>query len=424
MYLGINLSHDSSAALLDKDGTILYAVAEERISRVKNHIGIPLLSIAEIFNNFDTGTLDKVIIGSHDHLTLETVNRFLSQEKANPSNPRGRALDPFPGFIGVTNNPKKELIQFLRTASKLKACPEVEVIYLNHHDSHLGCGIPLLGQESGLILSLDGEGDGESGAISIKMRKQKMVQLARFSSLDSLGLLYAAVTKKYNFKPLHHEGKITGLAAYGKYSKMVDELMKFVAVKNGHITLRYSKKSLMQILGRASHSFGIKSTMPVSIDDIIEMIYSADGEYPDLAFAVQFVLEKSVAEIVAYWIKKTGVHNISLTGGVFANVKVNQKLSEMDEVNNVFVFPNMGDGGIAIGCIWSWMENRGLPISSNAFSSMYVGTGQETRFEYQTSEDLRTLILEENTVSNAIAQDISKSMVVAVQELWETLQFS
>lgn len=414
MYLGINLSHDSSAALLDKDGTILYAVAEERISRVKNHIGIPLLSIAEIFDNFEIRKLDKVIIGSHEHLSSETVNRFLSQEEANPSNPRGRALDPFPGFTGKINSPKKELTQFLKTSSKLRGLPETEVIYLNHHDSHLGCGIPLLGQDSGLILSLDGEGDGESGAISIKMEKQKMVQLARFSSLDSLGLLYAAVTKKYNFKPLHHEGKITGLAAYGKHSKMVDELLKFVVVENGQITLRYTKKKLMRVLGRTSHSFGIKSTVPMSIDHIIEMIYSANGNYPDLAFAVQFVLEKSVTEIVEYWIKKTGVHNISLTGGVFANVKVNQKLSEMDEVNNVFVFPNMGDGGIAIGSIWSWMENRGLPISSDAFSSMYIGTAQDTRFEYQTSADLRTLVLEGNNVSNAIAQDISKSMVVAV----------
>ena len=414
MYLGINLSHDSSAALLDKDGAILYAVAEERISRVKNHIGIPLLSIDEIFDNFDLRKLDKVIIGSHEHLTLETANRFLSQEKANPSNPVGRALDPFPGFTGVKNNPKKNLVQFLKTASKLKGCPEVEVIYLNHHDSHLGCGIPLLGQKSGLILSLDGEGDGESGAISLKMRKQKMVQLARFSSLDSLGLLYAAVTKKYNFKPLHHEGKITGLAAYGKYSQMVDELLKFVTVKNGHITLRYTKNKLMRILGRTSHSFGVKSSMPMSIDHIIEMICSANSNYPDLAFAVQFVLEKSVTEIVAYWIKETGVHNISLTGGVFANVKLNQKLSEMDDVSNVFVFPNMGDGGIAVGSIWSWMETSGLPISSDAFSSMYIGTGQEKRFEYHASEDLRTSHVEGKSVSNSIAYDISKSMVVAV----------
>jgi carbamoyltransferase len=414
MYLGINLSHDASAALMDEQGAILYAVSEERLSRVKNHIGIPLLAIAEIFDKFNIKDLDKIIIGSHEHLTSETVNKFLAQEKANPSNPRGRALDPFPGFKMASNNPKNVLSDFLKSSSKLKLSPDSELIFLNHHDSHLGCGIPSLAQESGLILSLDGEGDGESGAISIKMKNERMRKLARFSSLDSLGLLYAAVTKKYNFKPLHHEGKITGLAAYGKYSSMVDELLKFVIVENGQISLKYSKNRLMRVLGKTSHSFGITTSTPLSIDHIIEMLDDSNTNYPDLAFAVQFVLEKSVEEIVRYWIGQTGVHNISLTGGVFANVKVNQKLSEMEEVESVFVFPNMGDGGIAIGGVWSWMENRGLNISGDAFNSMYLGTTGDARLQFEKSVDLTITEFDEDEIASQIAKDISTAKVVAI----------
>ena len=414
MYLGINLSHDASAALLDERGAVLYAVSEERISRVKNHIGIPLLAIAEIFDNCDVTDLEKIIVGSHEQLTSETVNRFLAQEKANPSNPRGKALDPFPGFKVTSNNPRNALSDFLKTSSKLKMSPKSELVFLNHHDSHLGCGIPLLAQESGLILSLDGEGDGESGAISIKMKNEKMRKLARFSSLDSLGLLYAAVTKKYNFKPLHHEGKITGLAAYGEYSSMVDELLKFVIVEKGQISLKYSKNRLMRALGKTSHSFGIKSTTPLSIDNIIEMLDDSNTNYPDLAFAVQFVLEKSVEEIVRYWIRQTGVHNISLTGGVFANVKVNQKLSEMEEVENVFVFPNMGDGGIAIGGVWGWMENKDIKITEDAISSMYLGTKKDVRLEFEKSTDLVITDFHDDEIATRIAKDISSSKVVAV----------
>lgn len=412
MYLGINLSHDASAVLIDDRGAVLYAVSEERLSRVKNHIGIPLLAIEEILDNFDIKNLDKVIIGSHEHLTSDTVHRFLAQENSNPSNPRGRALDPFPGFKVTTKNPKTVLSDFLKSTSKLNL--NSEFIFLNHHDSHLGCGIPLLNQESGLILSLDGEGDGESGAISLKKKNEKLLKLARFSSLDSLGLLYAAVTKKYNFKPLHHEGKITGLAAYGEYSSMVDELLKFVIVEKGRISLRYSKSRLMRALGKTSHSFGIKSVTPLSIDHIIEMLDDSNTNYPDLAFAIQFVLEKSVEEIARYWIGQTGVHNISLTGGVFANVKVNQKLSEMDEVEKVFVFPNMGDGGIAIGGVWSWMENNELKITEDAFSSMYLGTREDVRLQYKKSTDLVVTDFHEDEVATQIAKDISSSKVVAV----------
>ncbi len=414
MYLGINLSHDASAALIDERGKVLYAVSEERLSRVKNHIGIPLLAIDEIFDNFDINDLDRVIIGSHEHLTSTTVNKFLAQETANPSNPRGRALDPFPGYITTSANPKLALSEFLMTSSRLKLKPESELIFLNHHDSHLGCGIPLLAQESGLILSLDGEGDGESGAISVKMKNERMRKLARFSSLDSLGLLYAAVTKRYNFKPLHHEGKITGLAAYGKYSSLVDDLLKFVMVKNGNITLKYSKNKIMRILNKTGHSFGIKASSPLSIDHIIEMVDDSNTNYPDLAFAVQLVLEKSVEEIVRYWIGQTQVHNISLTGGVFANVKVNQKLSEMDEVEKVFVFPNMGDGGIAIGSVWNWMENRNIDITEDAFSSMYLGTPRIDRVKFHKSRDLSISDFRDDEVAAQIAKDISSSKVVAV----------
>ena len=131
MYLGINLSHDASAALLDERGAVLYAVSEERISRVKNHIGIPLLAIAEIFDNCDVTDLEKIIVGSHEQLTSETVNRFLAQEKANPSNPRGKALDPFPGFKVTSNNPRNALSDFLKTSSKLKMSPKSELVFLN-----------------------------------------------------------------------------------------------------------------------------------------------------------------------------------------------------------------------------------------------------------------------------------------------------
>lgn len=414
MYLGLNLSHDASAAILDDGGKVLYAIAEERISRVKNHIGIPLLAIAEILENFDVKNIDRVIIGSHDHLTSQTLEKFLAQELRNPSNQRGRALDPFPSFKKVSGNPKTQLVSFLNESTNLSKNSDIEMIFLNHHDAHLGCGIPLLSGESGLIMSLDGEGDGESGAISLKPSNGKLQKLDRFSSLDSLGLLYAAVTKRYNFKPLHHEGKITGLAAYGQHSKLVDELLRFVVVENGNIKLRYTKNKVTRLLGRTGHSFGINNSRPFSIDNIIEMLDDSDTNYADLAFAVQFVLEKSVEEIVKHWIKETSVNNISLTGGVFANVKVNQRLTEMEEVEKVFVFPNMGDGGIAIGGIWSWMENSGFDIAHDAVDSMYLGTGGEDRLALESSSDLSIVDCDPSSVANQIALDISTSKVVAV----------
>lgn len=98
MYLGINLSHDASAALIDKNGEIIYAIGEERISRLKNHIGIPKLAIEEIVRENPSIEISKVIYGSHQFLQPSHLDIFLSQEDGNPSSPRGKALPVYPGY--------------------------------------------------------------------------------------------------------------------------------------------------------------------------------------------------------------------------------------------------------------------------------------------------------------------------------------
>ena len=59
MIIGVNLAHDASAALTDSSGVVLSALAEERISRKKNHIGVPRKSLQELILNVE---LDKILL--------------------------------------------------------------------------------------------------------------------------------------------------------------------------------------------------------------------------------------------------------------------------------------------------------------------------------------------------------------------------
>ena len=43
---------------------------------------------------------------------------------------------------------------------------------------------------------------------------------------------------------------------------------------------------------------------------------------------------------------------LAVAGGIFANVKLNQQLRELPNVGEVYVFPNMGDGGLSVGAAW------------------------------------------------------------------------
>ena len=69
----------------------------------------------------------------------------------------------------------------------------------------------------------------------------------------------------------------------------------------------------------------------------------------DVAAAYQHVLEVVATNLVDYWVRKTGCTNVVLSGGVTANVKMNQRIFEIPGVENLFVYPNMGDGGCGTG---------------------------------------------------------------------------
>ena len=67
----------------------------------------------------------------------------------------------------------------------------------------------------------------------------------------------------------------------------------------------------------------------------------------DIAASTQLILEKTVTKCIKNLSNKK--INIALAGGVFANVKLNQKIKELKNIKNLFIFPNMGDGGLSVG---------------------------------------------------------------------------
>ena len=68
-----------------------------------------------------------------------------------------------------------------------------------------------------------------------------------------------------------------------------------------------------------------------------------------VAAAAQAVLERAVCDFVRHWVARSGIQHLALAGGTFANVKLNQRLAELPEVRSLFIYPNMGDGGLAAG---------------------------------------------------------------------------
>jgi carbamoyltransferase len=424
MYLGLNLSHDASAALISHDGIVISAVSEERFTRLKNHIGIPVRSIEAML--VSQPHLTNVVVGTFQIPTLGDVKRFVANIESNPSNLEGTWGNPYPGFSknfianALNSNPKLVIeSQLAKVFSRFnRELPPV--IWINHHQAHLGCAFGISLGTPTLLISLDGEGDGDSGAIGLA-RSGVFDVRARIPKVDSLGNLYSAVTERYNFKAGKHEGKITGLAAYGGYSEACDILLNYVSVVNGIPEIRNVRSFKDKVSQKSRRLLGLSFNSGRTLEEIVSIAESKTDEYADLAFAIQYVLERSVIEIIDYWTNHESIYNIALAGGVFANVKLNQRIAEIESVKSVRVFPNMGDGGLSIGGVWAHMAKIGKAIPSTLVTNMYLApqtkeNDQQLMREIIQQSNYSFEILDFDDEVKNCATDVANGIVVAVHK--------
>ena len=85
-------------------------------------------------------------------------------------------------------------------------------------------------------------------------------------------------------------------------------------------------------------------------DDAYEIKGLVDKHGPEhIAAEGQRVLEEQTKEIVFPWLDKEQTRNLSCAGGVFLNVKLNQRIWESGKVEHHHIYPNAGDSGLAAG---------------------------------------------------------------------------
>ncbi len=163
----------------------------------------------------------------------------------------------------------------------------------------------------------------------------------------SLGTFYEAVTSGLGFRPSRHEGKIVGLAAYGDPAVLKDVLLARFDQQPG--------------------TFRILESNNVYFTRLLA------GQFPkiDVAAAYQYVLEQVACRYVGHYLRTTGLRNLVLSGGVVANVKLNQRLKELPDVDSIFIHPNMGDGGCGTG--GALLAFAGNPVLREPLPNVFLG---------------------------------------------------
>jgi len=399
--LGISPLDKDSTVTLVEDGVITYAAAEERFTRIKLQDGFPwraLENALEATGN-TTNDIDRVVYPfltsqeetllfernldkERDFLDVEEINSTTDELRdARSRIPSGRA--PVPGLSDPNERNDKSLLKTIayrvlasesvisrnvakrgsarwgREASAFhsqwqqqleSALCELglagKLRRVEHHLSHAANAYYTSGFEDALVVTLDGYGSGLSGSVSVG-RGGCIERIHDQEYPHSLGTFYESVTSALGFKPSRHEGKIVGLAAYGDVNVLGDVLRRRFVTANG--------------------GFRIVETNNVYFARLLA------SQFPkiDVAAAYQRVLEEVAAAYVSQYISRTGLRNLVLSGGVVANVKLNQRLREIDGVEGIFIHPNMGDGGCGTGA--ALLEWSGRPESVKRLCDVYLG---------------------------------------------------
>ena len=366
--LSIQNDLDAGCALIEGD-KIIEVLNEERFSRVKLHEGFPHLSLKYIFKKYKlrADNIEKVVYGWYgNNIDNSIFSKKLLKRSLNAINNNSDCQQLLIDRLEIEiNRDSKVREKFEKEIIKLGFTKD-KIVYLDHHTSHAWSAFATSPFKESFIFTFDGRGDFKSSACFYFSKNKGMQEIDYQLTVDSIGYLYSQITEYLGFRAFRHEGKVTGLAAYGdskKTSKIFEELISF---KQGNFI----------------SNLGIYKPFTTISKELKNKLNVHTKE--DIAAGLQLHCEKLVSSYIKYWIKNSGkkLTNICLAGGVAANVKINQVVAEIKGVENVFVFPHMGDGGIPLGAAAAFNYHK-HGIAKLKFDSAQLG------IEYSDKEILK-----------------------------------
>ncbi|HEY3062360.1 MAG TPA: carbamoyltransferase C-terminal domain-containing protein [Chloroflexota bacterium] len=356
--LGINsYLHDASAALI-KDGRVIFATEEERLSRLKKDARFPQLSIRAALNHAQIGfeDLDAIAFGWNPggQTPAHTLKQVLTGKL--PFSTKHVAA----GILTIG----RELYQQNGKRSLERAFGPLQnkpVVFVDHHESHAWSAYALSGFEESLVLVMDGRGASQATTL-YHARGDQMIPVKVFKYPNSLGAFYEAYTDLLGFERGADEWKVMGLAAYGTPTYNLDDALK-ITPGGYQLNAELVCGTWFNDLSRMIAKYGPKRNPEVEITD----------EMRNLAASVQHQLEQAVFAIVREGVRLTGCRNLSLAGGVAMNSKANGRLLATGIVDDIFVQPAATDDGAAIGAAISAHKVIGAPIPRYRMTDAYLG---------------------------------------------------
>ena len=381
-YLGINVSHNASAALMI-NGKIIVAIQEERITKKKNFTGYPKKAIQHCINEAKKRKIkiEKAAFSTiknppfsyrvplNHFFSLEDYDDFygekfykkkikgISTEKyvSKLLNDKRNNLDLYLDFKKLS---KKDLFynfdkfrDLLKQALRKQLNSSSQIIFLDHHSCHAYYAYYAAIKKNNdcAVVTLDSMGDDLNQTVWIPKEFGGLKRVASSSECE-LARVYKFVTLILSMKPDEHEYKVMGLAPYAKESYCLDiynQVFKnLVKVKDCKIIHNKRPKDLYGYLKNSLKKY----------------------RFDNIAGAAQIFIEKKSTELLNQIYKKYKIRNFAISGGVSMNIKMNKVLSNLKFVNQLYVPPSGSDESLSMGACYYLSKNK-----SKSLQNIYLG---------------------------------------------------
>lgn len=310
-------THNATVAYIE-DGKIINVIEEERIIRIKSgndYARCPELSLDKMRE------ITKVPIESADYVMWALARPIK--------------------FSETIKNKNQELV--------------------SHHLSHaMGAYFTSNMKGKTLVVSTDGGGSSAFGRYYLA-EDGKMRQIHKSNMFKaSTGQFYGWITEMLGWKMLKDEGKVVGLAGHGHFD---DKIYKSLQKCLYHYNLDFYPSGNIPMI---QYTCNMLEKERKSLSD--------DMERKILAYNAQLVFEEAILDLLNTLHKQYPEYtNLVVAGGPFANVKLNQRINELHWVKEMYVYPPMGDDGLALGAAIKKAVELGEIKVPFRFKNMFLG---------------------------------------------------
>jgi carbamoyltransferase len=356
--LGINYSqmHDSSACLV-RDGELVFAVAEERISRAKHDARFPENAIRACFEfgRVKAEQLDEVCFGwPAAGAAFRHDLKCYASGKMPATYMNG--LNSTLHFMSMWHQ-KSGAKRFGQIFGPTKA----RMRFVNHHLAHALSAYSYSAFGDAAVVVMDGRGAWEATSIW-HGREGRLEHVLTIPFPDSVGYFYSEFTEFLGFQRNSDEWKVMGLAPYGKPGV---DLRTFIEPEAAPYKVHARK---LVATGAAPFAEMVRLFGPRRIPES-----EIDERHKDVAYAVQDMCEIVMMSVVKMAIEKTKSRNVCLAGGVALNSKANGKIVASGLVDKFFVQPAASDDGVALGAALAPYMDGGGRLPMKAMRHAYLG---------------------------------------------------